>query len=171
MRRLVNQLLAAVLAATAVAACGDSTKPDSHPKQPNVFAVVRCMRANGMPHLPDPSGRGGFGAVFSAGGRQTAIVVNGENFGGPVFQTALTKCHSLLPKERVQPTDGQPSAAEDALLLKQAKCMRSHDVPNWPDPGLPVPASLIASATHAWGPAERNAMLVCKGERSYPAGS
>jgi hypothetical protein len=109
------------------------------------------MRTNGMSHLPDPSRSGGFGAAFSVGGRHTAIIINGENFGGPAALSALGKCHSLLLKASVQPDDGQPSAAEDALLLKQAECMRSHGVPNSPDPGVSVPASVLATATHSVG--------------------
>lgn len=59
---------------------------------------------------------------------------------------------------------GSPSSAAgtgsgDALALKFANCMRSHGVPNFPDPGTPVGGQGSGINTHA--PAFRSAGHTC----------
>jgi hypothetical protein len=57
--------------------------------------------------------------------------------GNPRFQTATQTCGHLLP-------DGGPGVAPSPAvvqlirsdMLEFARCMRSHGVPNWPDPTL-----------------------------------
>jgi len=58
--------------------------------------------------------------------------VNGVEVNGPAFQSAMTACKSYLPN------GGTPSASQTAKIKSQAlamaRCMRSHGVPNFPDP-------------------------------------
>ena len=58
--------------------------------------------------------------------------MNGVEVNGPAFQSAMQACRSYLPN------GGHPSAAQTAKAKSQAlamsRCMRSHGVPNFPDP-------------------------------------
>ena len=83
------------------------------------LAYSRCMRAHGVPNFPDPGAQGGLNA-------------KGIDPNNPVVHAAAQVCQHLLPN------GGQISQAQRqqgmAVLLKYAKCMRSHGVPNFPDP-------------------------------------
>jgi hypothetical protein len=84
-------------------------------------AFSRCMRSHGVPSFPDPDSDGG--------------IEMGPNSGidpdSAKFKAAERKCQELLD---IQP----PSAAELAQMQEQAlrfsACMRSHGIPNFPDP-------------------------------------
>lgn len=58
--------------------------------------------------------------------------VDGVPVNGPAFQAAMRECRSYLPH------GGRPTAAQTAKAKAQAlamsRCMRSHGVPNFPDP-------------------------------------
>lgn len=92
-------------------------KLNASPTQELQFAS--CMRRHGVPSFPGPNADG----VFPFQGNSLS----------PQFQAAQKVCSGLahLP--------GPPSPAEQAKLTEQAlvfaKCMRSHGVPNFPEPG------------------------------------
>jgi hypothetical protein len=77
-----------------------------------------CMRKNGEPSFPDPNAQGEISANIDPGSAQ--------------FQQAQQACRKLLPN------GGTPSPAEQAQARHHAlafsACMRSHGVPNFPDP-------------------------------------
>lgn len=82
-----------------------------------------CMRAHGVDVSVNSNGQ-----ISSNGG--------GGGSGGPqAAQSAQNACRHLLPN------GGQPSQAQQAkalqLALKYTQCMRSHGVPNFPDPSAP----------------------------------
>jgi hypothetical protein len=81
-------------------------------------AFSHCMRSHGVPAFPDPASRGGVPKVTP----QQAGVSHAR------FQAAQRACARLL----------QPSQARVPQimtgLLNFARCMRSHGIPNWPDP-------------------------------------
>jgi len=96
------------------------------------LAFAKCMRANGVSNFPDPS---------SAGGAQFRIPAGG-NGAAPAFRAAQAKCQKLLGGGL--PAFGStthPSAQTLAKLLKIARCMRQHGVPQFPDPTTTIPSN------------------------------
>jgi hypothetical protein len=59
------------------------------------------------------------------------VSVNGVSFNAPAFQTARAQCQKYLPTEHASSTQ---TAQQRERGLEFAKCMRSHGVPNFPDP-------------------------------------
>ncbi len=81
-----------------------------------------CMRAHGVPKYPDPDAHGVITITIS-----TALDPS-----SPLFQSAEGDCRQLIPAEK-----GLSAAKEQqfkARMLAFAACMRSHGVPNYPDP-------------------------------------
>jgi hypothetical protein len=128
--------LAAVACAIAVAACGFSGKTGSSGSSASTgsgssstgstLTFSKCMRANGVPTFPDLSSSG----MLIQGNAHT-MSVNGVSVSAPAFLAARTDCQKYLPS-------AYASAAQTAQQrqrgLNFAKCMRSHGVPNFPDP-------------------------------------
>jgi hypothetical protein len=93
------------------------------------------MRADGVPHFPDPSSSGGFQL---RAGVDPAL---------PAFQAASAKCSKLLPGGG-PPAPGStthPSAQTLAQMLKVAQCMRRHGIAAFPDPTTSIPSNLAAA--------------------------
>jgi hypothetical protein len=87
------------------------------------------MRANGVPNFPDP---GSGGAVR---------VPIGNNGAAPAFRAAQNKCEKLVPGSGPPGSGPPPSAQTMTKLLKIARCMRQHGVPQFPDPRTRVPSN------------------------------
>jgi hypothetical protein len=78
------------------------------------LAFAGCMRANGVPHLPDPQAGGGF--LFHTGADADPS--------SPAFKAAQAKCKKFLPPG---PGSGSPPSVKTlAHYLTIARCMRSH---------------------------------------------
>ena len=89
------------------------------------LAFSACMRSHGMPNFPDPtSGSSGF--QFQAGPG------SGIDPNSPAYQAAYRSCQSLLPAGKAN--GGSVSPRVRTEYLRYAACMRSHGVPNYPDP-------------------------------------
>jgi hypothetical protein len=112
--------------------------PSSSPSQ--VF-YSDCMRSHGVPRYPDPSD-----GQLPKGGAQAFGVSSS------VFSAAQSACHHLLPNAgsfQVQASqcmlagDCPPAVVQQMLAIdrKFARCMRSHGVPNWPDPTIGLQGS------------------------------
>jgi hypothetical protein len=101
---------------------GGSPTPQSPTSQPLAFS--HCMRSHGVPNFPDPNSSG----VWPKSQVELAA-------GNPRFQTATRACGHLLPYggPGVPPS---PAVVQEIRtdMTKFARCMRSHRVPNWPDP-------------------------------------
>jgi hypothetical protein len=94
--------------------------------------MAQCMRANGVPSFPDSPPNGGGGGLEISPGPNGTLKVNGVTVPQATFQSASHKCQKYLPQ-------GPPvSQAQLAKIrqgaLKMAQCMRTHGVPNFPDP-------------------------------------
>lgn len=81
-----------------------------------------CMRSHGVPNFPDPNGQG---------------VIQGSSSEGldpnsPAFEKAQQACAKYMGA-KVAPSPAQQAAME-AAALKFSQCMRSHGVPDFPDP-------------------------------------
>jgi hypothetical protein len=89
-------------------------------------AYAGCMRTHGVPNFPDPkvSSRGNENSV------KVAIPAGEPN--NRHFQPAQQACGKLLPggESGAHPIPSQ----EQVQYLSLAACIRSHGVPNFPDP-------------------------------------
>jgi hypothetical protein len=109
---------------TTAATGGSSSRAASSGVQKQDLEYAQCMRSHGVTNFPDPSG--------NAGGSAQSITKSGVNPNSPTFQAANSTC------QKYEPTQGNgtqgPSSGADTQQLKFAQCMRSHGVPNFPDP-------------------------------------
>jgi hypothetical protein len=90
----------------------------------------KCMRANGVPSFPDPSA-GGAGPSGQSNSFDGIAIPATINLQSPAFQAAVRSCKPVLSGASPPPpiTEAQKLAA-----LANARCMRRHGVPNFPDP-------------------------------------
>jgi len=92
-----------------------------------LLAFSQCMRSRGVPDFPDPQ-PGATNAKFP--GAQQLGVSSSQ------YQAADNACQHLLP---AGVDDQFPPAEVQQLLIGMrqfSQCMRSHGVPNWPDPSV-----------------------------------
>jgi hypothetical protein len=127
------------------------------------------MRANGVPNYPDPDS----GGHLPKGDAGTFGVSTSQ------YQAAQGTCQHLLPtggsfeeqvNECILNGDCPPALVQQMLTAQRkfAQCMRSHGVPNWPDPiigahGGPVfkisGTGITHSQTHS--PPMSNTIMAC----------
>jgi hypothetical protein len=135
---MLRSISAVAACAALLAACGsagNNNATQAASKQAAGLKFASCMRANGVPNFPDPGSNGGGGLQIQASDRAgsgKSLSVNGVPVSAPGFQRAQQACRKDLPN------GGHPSAAQQAQFKHQAlamsRCMRSHGVPNFPDP-------------------------------------
>lgn len=113
--------------AVLAAACGGSPSSTSgtgaSAQLRQNLAFAQCMRSHGLPNFPDPNASGqGFGNQQQANQERS----------DPHFATAYSACQHLLPS--APSSNGTKVIPSQAQLVRFAQCMRSHGVPNYPDP-------------------------------------
>jgi hypothetical protein len=123
---------AGVLAVTAgivmlAAACGGSPSSTSNTGVSGQFqqdlAFTQCMRSHGLPDFPDPNANGhGFGNQQQ----------QNQERSNPHLGTAYSACQHLLPS--APSSHGTKVIPSQTQLVRFSQCMRSHGVPNYPDP-------------------------------------
>ena len=132
--------------ATGTTSSGATTKLTAQEK---AVKFAECMRANGVPHFPDPDPKGN------------------SNFGVDVSKEVFTKavdaCKALKPPGALS---AKRTAKEQSASLRFAQCVRDHGVKDFPDPvnGEPmidttkIPSSnkpggmtILNAATHKCG--------------------
>jgi hypothetical protein len=93
------------------------------------LAYSQCMRSNGVLDYPDPNSSGATDKSKVSAARSSV--------GGSRFAAALNACKHLLPPSPAGPT---PAELQQVVndMANVARCIRSHGVPNWPDPSLDV---------------------------------
>jgi hypothetical protein len=96
-----------------VAQVGSSPNASASPRGRAAFAA--CMRKHGVPNFPDSG---------------PITVGRGIDPGSPQFRSAQQACRRMLP----QGGGGVVSAKDQAAFLAFAACMRSHGLPDFPDP-------------------------------------
>jgi hypothetical protein len=113
----------------------NSNLPAASTPQDGAVAFAGCMRSHGVPNWPDPNSSG----VFD----KSKLSPQQLGASGSRVQAAQTACQHLLP------SGSAPSAAQvrqvRAQSLEFAQCVRSHGLPNFPDPAsdgrIPDPAT------------------------------
>jgi hypothetical protein len=92
------------------------------------------MRSHGVPRYPDPTSNG----LVKESLQQLEV-------SSSRFQSASSACNHLLPGGGSGPSPAQVQQVR-AEALEFSQCVRSHGVPNFPDPGsdgrIPDPASV-----------------------------
>jgi hypothetical protein len=144
-------IIAAAGLALLAAACGASkggqvarlgsttTQNTSNPSaasapENGALAFSRCMRSNGVGHYPDPNSSG------------QLVKETPEQLGvsSSRFQSGQSACRHLLPNGGSGPDAARVQQVK-AQALRFSRCVRSHGVPNFPDPGsdgrIPDPAT------------------------------
>ena len=102
-----------------------SSAPSPH--QNDAVAFARCMRSAGVPNWPDPTSSGAFD--------KSKLTTRQLGVANSRVQAAQSACHHLLPNGGSGPNAARVRQMR-ALGLRYARCMRSHGVPNLPDPGI-----------------------------------
>jgi len=138
--------------AIALAACGSSSRPPTAAAGLNrsvtttqraALEFAECMRAHGVGNFPDPT----------SNGRAPADHVNKH---APAFQTAVRACHPQMAAL----ADLKPKTSR-ARELREAECMRTHGVPNFPDP-LPGGGYEYSGSINPNSPAFQRASNQCQ---------
>ena len=137
---------AAIIAATALAllaACSGSSSSSGAGGTPNAgqaasspsaVAYSHCIRSHGVPNYPDP---GSDGALPKGDAQQFGV-------SSSQLQAAESDCQNLYPAsdggiQQCETTGDCPQAVVQPALnvmREYAQCIRSHGVPNFPDPTL-----------------------------------
>lgn len=126
LRARVVTWLACAAGVLALAACGSTIAGSgtaaivASSRTGQALAFSQCMRSHGLPNFPDPSN----GAILLG----PSAHINPQS---PSFQSAQHACQKLIPGFK---GGGPIPAAVRERLLAMARCMRSHGVPNFPDP-------------------------------------
>jgi hypothetical protein len=95
------------------------SEDDSDGKDPTAFS--RCMRSHGVPNFPDPDSDGGIEVGPNSG-------IDPDS---ATFKAAERECQELLD---IKPPTPAEQAEMQEQALRFAECMRSHGVPDFPDP-------------------------------------
>jgi hypothetical protein len=107
---------------------GKSSTPETNAStQQKMVAYSQCMRTHGVPEFPEPTE--GHLLVHSSDHNGQ---VRGVNPQSSQFQAAQKVCGKLMP-EGGTPSPAQQAKAQESAL-KFSQCMRTHGVPNFPDP-------------------------------------
>ena len=108
--------------AIALAACGSSFEAEKYGGPRHLAAGGQysdCMRSHGVPDFPDLNPNGSVSLPSS---------INPQS---PAFQSAEGTCASLRPQGSPPPPI---TLAQQKSFTANAKCMRKHGIPDFPDP-------------------------------------
>jgi hypothetical protein len=153
---ILSATLTAAGLALMIAACGSSSKTSTTAGIAPGVEFATCMRSHGLRDFPDPI----------PGHPMQFNLPAGLTPRSPAFESAQKACQGLVAPPPGK-GGGGVSAGEQAAALKQAECMRSHDVPNYPDPtyrgGRPTEQPLTTYGINPNSPAVQSAERVCGG--------
>jgi hypothetical protein len=155
-----------------VASLGRSSHSSSHestttaPKAGNPTQLMdewaTCMRSNGDPNQTDPT-IDAYG-VINITMRNVSQAVASETHGnsGPCSQYELAAENALRGSQQDQPPD-------QAQMIQYTDCMRTHGVPDYPDPGPNGKTDFNGTGVDPNSPFVENANKVCGKQINAPA--
>ncbi len=139
-------IIATVALAQLAAACTSGSGPSSagsggsstaggSANSPSAVGYSHCIRSHGVPNFPDPPSSGG---LPKASAQELGV-------SSSQYQAAMRACQHLLPTggslhqqeyQCMQNSDCPQALVQQMLAADRelARCMRSHGVPNFPDP-------------------------------------
>ena len=133
----VALLAVACSGSPSLAGSGGSPNAGGSATSASAVAYSHCIRSHGVPNFPDPTGSGQVpkadpqqlgvsSSQLQAAQRACQHLYPGN--GGSLNKASLGQCEETgnCPQELVQQTV--------QAMREFARCMRSHGVPNWPDP-------------------------------------
>jgi hypothetical protein len=179
--RTATAIVAMASLALLAAACSGSPSSTSTGSSSNangsansrLVAYSQCMRSDGVPNFPDP-----------AGGVPPKVSAQELGVSSSQLQTAQSACQHLLPA-----TSGSLSASSlqqcylagvcPQALVQQAvsagrefaRCVRSHGVPDWPDPTVDSRGRPLFNIVVPRPPPPQVSTAMNECERLAPAGS
>jgi hypothetical protein len=121
-------LAAGAAALLPLAGCGGGSNRPAADTAPNEQALVvlrelaHCIRAHGLPGFPDPQ----------LGANGVPVFPNSAPRVPPETRQACQSIANRIPPAYSVTTAVSPS--DFAKLLRFARCVRAHGVPDWPDP-------------------------------------
>jgi hypothetical protein len=98
-------------------------------RENSALAYISCMRTHGEPNMPEPDFNGGHVSINITAG-------SGVDPSSPQFARANKACEHLVPDKGGASGGNTITPADQADYLKAVVCMRSHGVPNFPDPSF-----------------------------------
>jgi hypothetical protein len=149
--RVLPVAAAALAAGLLAAGCGGSPSTPSSNKPTGgsqagsqAIAYSRCMRSHGVPSFPDPT-------ISRSGGHVgIGLSIPASASGSPAFKTAQQACEKLAPGGEGGSRGAAPITAQQHTEIVQfAACMRSHGVPDFPDPDDTGTFHLVGINTNA----------------------
>jgi hypothetical protein len=108
---------------SAAAGSGVPGQASQAQQQQLLLELAQCLRSHGVPNFEDPSPGAGILQMLEENSQ-----VDPQS---PTFQAALKACHKYTPDASLSPAQ---IAAANAQGVAESACMRSHGVPNFPDP-------------------------------------
>lgn len=132
-------LVSACSGSASATGSGGASNAGGSPSSLSAVGYSHCMRSHGVPNFPDPDSSG----QLPKGDAQRFGVSSSQ------LQAARQACQQLLPNnggainadsiQQCMMADDCPQALVQQLVNEErnfARCMRSHGVPNWPDPTI-----------------------------------
>jgi hypothetical protein len=132
-------LLTACGATSPSTGSSSSMAADGSSAAPSAVSYSACMRSHGVPRFPDPD----------SGGELPKADAHQLDVSSSQLQAAEQACRRLLPNDSsaintgsvqqcMEASDCPPGLVQHTLTEERrfAQCMRSHGVPNWPDPSI-----------------------------------
>ena len=143
-------LLTACSGSPSSAGSGGSPGAGGSAAAASAVAHSACMRSHGVPNYPDPDSGG---QVPKTGAQLLGVSAS-------QYQAAQHACRHMLPAggsfqqqehQCMQDSDCPPALVQQMMTgdLKLARCMRSHGVPNFPDPTNGGPSGPVFNITQA----------------------
>ena len=124
---VITVMAAAALLATACSGSPSSTGSGGAPNAggsaaSQLIAYTQCMRSHGVPDYPGPNSNG-----------QMPKITSGQQVGASDSRLTAAQgaCQALWPYQAPTQAQQRQQLTDD---LKFAQCMRSHGVPDFPDP-------------------------------------
>ena len=105
---------------------GSGGLPNLQQMYQDALAYAGCMRSHGDPSFPGPE-------LVNTAHEHGITIGQGVDQSSAQYVSANKTCKHLLPNNGNGPTQGQLQRMM-AQALKYTDCMRSHGVPNFPDP-------------------------------------
>jgi hypothetical protein len=144
-----------------------SSEESSASAQQKMVKFSQCMRTHGEPEFPEPT-EGGIRIENHNG--------HGPNPESPRFQAAEKACSKYAPS-KVAPSPAEQAKMQEGAL-KFSACMRSHGVPNFPDPefhsgggGVRVRIGGKGSGIDPNSPQFKAAQKACQSDLPRPKGA
>jgi len=141
----VIPLLVTACAAGSHNKVGGQTTQQRHDQ---AVAFAKCMRSHGDPSFPDPGPGGAFPNENGSLDRSSSA-----------FKTAQAACKKLEPNS---PPDQTLLQKDYQRLLKFSACMRSHGMPDFPNPTLDKGGVGITGKIDPNSPQYKTAQAACR---------